>query len=113
MKHVEEEEKKLTENNALEQMKEDSPSMKSQLSQSDIAERIASSHIITDEDVIRIIQELIDGKYNNSIYELWRNIETSDFDVNDFGVCIIVFYLFIVYLFSSSSHFKQVNLPLL
>ena len=75
-------------------MKDDSPSMKSQLSQSDIAERIGSSHVIIDEDALRIIQELIDGKYNHSIYELWRTIETSDFDVTDFGVCFIVIHYF-------------------
>ena len=86
MKHVEEQEKKLASENEHILSKDDSPSMKSQLSQSDINDGIASRHVITDEEALQIIQEIMDGKYNNSIHELWKNIETADFDVKDFGV---------------------------
>ena len=47
-------------------------------------------HVIHDEEVNSIINEIMSNQCNQTIDTIWHTVEHSDYDVSDFGVLIVL-----------------------
>lgn len=73
----------------LESQTNGSPIEESSLSiqpQSDTIASVDTIHVITNNDATTMIDDLINGKYDDSIHDVWHLVERSEFQVDDFGV---------------------------
>lgn len=60
--------------------------------QSDNITSVDTIHVITNNDAATMVDDLINGKYDNSIYDVWHLVERSEFQVDDFGVCFYCYH---------------------
>lgn len=60
--------------------------------QSDNITSVDTIHVITNNDATTMVDDLINGKYDDSIYDVWHLVERSEFQVDDFGVSFYCYY---------------------